>query len=129
MATDVKLWAREALDRVDEQLTKLQRAIVNAAERYPDLILPGYTHMQRAQPVLAAHVLLAYVEKLERDRSRLADCRRRLNVLPLGAPPWLVRAYRIDRDYVAHELGFLELRQTAWMSQVIAILFSNQCSC
>ena len=107
VATDVKLWAREALDRVDEQLTKLQRAIVNAAESHPDLILPGYTHMQRAQPVLAAHVLLAYVEKLERDRSRLADCRGRLNVLPLGAAALAGTSLPIDRDFVAHELGFL----------------------
>ena len=84
VATDVKLSVREALDRVDERLTRLQRAIVNAAERYADSILPGYTHLQRAQPVLAAHVLLAYVEKLERDRSRLADCRRRLNDSPSG---------------------------------------------
>jgi argininosuccinate lyase len=107
VATDVKLWAREALDRVDEQLTSLQRAIVNAAERHPDLILPGYTHMQRAQPVLAAHVMLAYVEKLERDRSRLADCRQRLNVLPLGAAALAGTSLPIDRDFVAHELGFL----------------------
>ena len=107
VATDVKLWTREALDRVDEQLTKLQRAIVNAAESHPDLILPGYTHMQRAQPVLAAHVLLAYVEKLERDRSRLADCRRRLNVLPLGAAALAGTSLPIDRDFVARELGFL----------------------
>jgi argininosuccinate lyase len=107
VVTDVKLWAREALDRVDEQLLRLQRAIVNAAERYPDLIMPGYTHMQRAQPVLAAHVLLAYVEKLERDRSRLADCRRRLNVLPLGAAALAGTSLSIDRDFVASELGFL----------------------
>ena len=101
MVTDVKLWTREALDQVDERLTKLQQAIVNAAARYPDLILPGYTHLQRAQPVLAAHVLLAYVEKLERDRSRLADCRRRLNVLPLGAAALAGTSLPIDRDYVA----------------------------
>jgi argininosuccinate lyase len=107
VATDVKLWAREALDRVAELLTRLQRAIVNTAEKYPDLILPGYTHMQRAQPVLAAHVLLAYVEKLERDRSRLADCRQRLNVLPLGAAALAGTSLPIDRDFVALELGFV----------------------
>jgi argininosuccinate lyase len=107
VATDVKLWTREALDRVDEQLTRLQRAIVDAADKNSDLILPGYTHMQRAQPVLAAHVLLAYVEKLERDHSRLADCRRRLNVLPLGAAALAGTCLPIDRDFVALELGFL----------------------
>jgi argininosuccinate lyase len=106
VATDVKLWAREALDRVDERLTGLQGALVKAAARYPNLILPGYTHMQRAQPVLAAHLLLAYVEKLERDRSRLADCRRRLNVLPLGAAALAGTSLPIDRSYVARELDF-----------------------
>ena len=80
--------------------------MINAAARYPDLILPGYTHLQRAQPVLAAHVLVAYVEKLERDRLRLADCRRRLNVLPLGAAALAGTSLPIDRDHVARELGF-----------------------
>ena len=106
VATDVKLWAREALDRVDERLTDLQRALVQATSRYPDLILPGYTHMQRAQPVLVAHVLLAYVEKLERDRSRLVDCRRRLNVLPLGTAALAGTSLPIDRSYLARELNF-----------------------
>jgi argininosuccinate lyase len=107
VATDVKLWMREALDRVDERLKELQRAFVSNAERHPSLIIPGYTHLQRAQPVLAAHVLLAYVEKLERDRSRLADCRCRLNVLPLGAAALAGTSLSIDCDHVARELGFL----------------------
>ncbi len=85
VATDFKLWTRDALDRIDARLVDLQRAYVAAAERHRDLILPGYTHLQRAQPVLAAHYFLAFVEKFARDRDRLADCRRRLNVLPLGA--------------------------------------------
>jgi argininosuccinate lyase len=106
VVTDLKLWLREALDRVDDRLTRLQTAIVNSAVRYPNLILPGYTHLQRAQPVLAAHVLLAYVEKFERDRSRLADCRRRLNVLPLGTAALAGTSLSIDRNFVAHELGF-----------------------
>ena len=106
VVTDLKLWIREALDRVDELLTGLQTAIVNAALRYPDLILPGYTHLQRAQPVLAAHVFLAYAEKFERDRSRAADCRRRLNVLPLGAAALAGTSLPIDRNFVAQELGF-----------------------
>ena len=78
VATDVKLWTRDALDRIDARLVALQRAFVGAAERHPGLILPGYTHLQRAQPVLAAHYFLAFVEKLARDRDRLADCRKRL---------------------------------------------------
>ncbi len=106
VATDLKLWIRDALRRVDDRLTALQTEFVSAATRYPHLILPGYTHLQRAQPVLAAHVFLAYVEKLERDRSRLADCQRRLNVLPLGAAALAGTSLPIDRHFVAHELGF-----------------------
>jgi argininosuccinate lyase len=106
VATDVKLWAREALDRIDARLIGLQRAFVTSAQRHRDVILPGYTHMQRAQPVLAPHVFLAYVEKLQRDRSRLADCRKRLNVLPLGAAALAGTSLPIDRHFVANELGF-----------------------
>ena len=106
VATGVKLWAREGLERIDAGLVGLQRALVAAAERHRSVILPGYTHMQRAQPVLAPHYFLAYVEKLARDRSRLADCRKRLNVLPLGAAALAGTSLPIDRDFVARELGF-----------------------
>ena len=88
------------------RLIGLQRAFVASAERHRELILPGYTHLQRAQPVLAAHYFLAYVEKLERDRGRLADCRKRLNVLPLGAAALAGTSLPIDRELVARELGF-----------------------
>jgi argininosuccinate lyase len=106
VATDLKLWARDALDRVDARLLDLQRALVAAAERHRDVILPGYTHLQRAQPVLAPHYFLAYVEKLARDRGRLADCRKRLNVLPLGAAALAGTTLPIDREQVAGALGF-----------------------
>jgi argininosuccinate lyase len=106
VATGLKLWTREAIDRVAAALIGLQRAFVGSAERHRGVILPGYTHMQRAQPVLVAHVFLAYVEKLERDRSRLADCRRRLNTLPLGAAALAGTSLPIDRFAVARELGF-----------------------
>ncbi|MDR3635835.1 MAG: argininosuccinate lyase [Isosphaeraceae bacterium] len=106
VATDLKLWTRDALDRVDARLEALQRAFLGAAERYRDVILPGYTHLQRAQPVLAAHYFLAYVEKLARDRSRVADCRKRLNVLPLGAAALAGTTLPIDRAHVAEALGF-----------------------
>jgi argininosuccinate lyase len=106
VATGVKLWTREALDRIDIALVGLQRALVDSAVRHRGVILPGYTHMQRAQPVLASHYFLAYVEKLERDRSRLADCRKRLNLLPLGAAALAGTSLPIDRDFVARELGF-----------------------
>ncbi len=106
VVTGLKLWTREALDRVDAALTDLQRALVNSARRHREVVLPGYTHLQRAQPVLAAHYFLAYVEKLDRDRSRLADCRRRLNVLPLGAAALAGTSLPIDRQAVADDLGF-----------------------
>jgi argininosuccinate lyase len=106
VATDLKLWTRDALDRVDDRLLDLQRALVDFAGRHEGAILPGYTHMQRAQPVLAAHYALAYVEKLERDRGRVADARRRLNRLPLGAAALAGTSLPIDRDRVARDLGF-----------------------
>ncbi len=106
VATDLKLWARDALDRVDARLVALQRAYLGAADRHAGLILPGYTHLQRAQPVLAAHHFLAFVEKFARDRDRLADCRRRLNVLPLGAAALAGTTLPIDREHVARALGF-----------------------
>ena len=106
VVTDLKLWTRDALDGIDGRLADLQRAFVAAAERHRDVILPGYTHMQRAQPVLAPHYFLAYVEKFARDRDRLADCRRRLNVLPLGAAALAGTSLPIDRDHVARDLGF-----------------------
>lgn len=106
VSTDVRLWTRDAIDRVSEGLTVLQRAFLGAAERHPEVILPGYTHLQRAQPVLAPHYFLAFVEKLERDKGRLADCRKRLNVLPLGAAALAGTSIPIDREFVARELGF-----------------------
>ncbi|QDV36620.1 argininosuccinate lyase [Tautonia plasticadhaerens] len=106
VSTDVKLWTRDAIDAIDGLLLGLQRSFVGLAERHRGLILPGYTHLQRAQPVLAPHYALAYVEKLARDRDRLADCRRRLNVLPLGAAALAGTTLPIDREFVARELGF-----------------------
>jgi argininosuccinate lyase len=106
VATDVKLWVRDAIDVTDELLTGLQQALLTAAERHRDLILPGYTHLQRAQPVLAAHYFLAYIEKFQRDRERLRDARKRANVLPLGAAALAGTSLPIDREFVAKELGF-----------------------
>lgn len=106
VSTDVRLWTRDAIDAIDDRLIELQRAFLHLADRHADLILPGYTHLQRAQPVLAAHYALAYVEKLARDRDRLADARRRLNLLPLGAAALAGTTLPIDRAFVAEELGF-----------------------
>jgi len=106
VVTDVKLWVREAIDGLDLRLRELQTSLVEAAERHRDVVLPGYTHMQRAQPVLAAHYYLAYVEKYQRDRDRLADCRKRVNVLPLGAAALAGTSLPIDRESVRQKLGF-----------------------
>jgi argininosuccinate lyase len=106
VVTDVKLWVRDAIDNLDGQLRELQAALLAAAESNHDLVLPGYTHLQRAQPVLAAHYFLAYVEKYQRDRERLADCRQRVNVLPLGAAALAGTSLPIDRESVCRQLGF-----------------------
>jgi argininosuccinate lyase len=106
VATDLKLWVRDGLSRVDQRLLDLQRGLVLSALRHRHVIIPGYTHMQPAQPVLAPHFFLAYVEKLERDRSRLADCLKRLDVLPLGAAALAGTSLPIDRQFVARQLGF-----------------------
>ncbi|HET6572324.1 MAG TPA: argininosuccinate lyase [Fimbriiglobus sp.] len=106
VVTDVKLWVRDAIDELDGLLADLQREFVESAERERDVILPGYTHLQRAQPVLAAHYFLAYVEKFQRDRERLTDCRKRVNVLPLGAAALAGSSLPIDRESVCRKLGF-----------------------
>jgi len=109
VVTDVKLWVRDALDALDGLLHAMQAALVDAAERHRGLIIPGYTHMQRAQPVLAAHYFLAYVEKYQRDRDRLLDCRKRVNVLPLGAAALAGTSLPINRESVRQKLGFASL--------------------
>jgi argininosuccinate lyase len=106
VVTDVKLWVRDAIDELDGLLLDLLKAFVESAEREQGVVIPGYTHLQRAQPVLAAHYFLAYVEKLQRDRDRLADCRQRVNVLPLGAAALAGTSLPIDRESVRQKLGF-----------------------
>ncbi|MCA9224311.1 MAG: argininosuccinate lyase [Planctomycetales bacterium] len=106
VSTDLRLWVRDAIDRTDALLLDLQRAFVGRCERDADAILPAYTHLQRAQPVLAPHYWLAYCEKYERDRERLADCRRRVNRCSLGAAALAGTSIPIDRDDVARRLGF-----------------------
>ena len=106
VSTDLRLWVRDAIDEIDARLVDLQRAFVGRCDADEGVIVPGYTHLQRAQPVLAAHYWLAYVEKFERDRSRLADCRRRANVLGLGAAALAGTTLPIDRHDTARRLGF-----------------------
>lgn len=106
VSTDLRLWCRDAIDGLDQQLTELQRSFVSRCERDADVILPAYTHLQRAQPVLAPHYWLAYCEKFERDRERLADCRKRLNRSGLGAAAVAGTSLPIDREQTAKELNF-----------------------
>jgi argininosuccinate lyase len=106
VATDLRLWTRRAIDDLDVGLLAFERSLVGLAEREGTAVLPGTTHIQPAQPVLFAHHLLAYVEMAERDRGRLADARRRVNVSPLGAGALAGAGYPLDRDAVARELGF-----------------------
>ena len=106
IATDLRLWTRRAIDDLDGALLTFERALVTLAEREGTAILPGSTHIQPAQPVLFAHHLLAYVEMAERDRARLADARRRVNVSPLGSGALAGAGYPLDRAATASELGF-----------------------
>ena len=106
VATDLRLWTRRAIDDLDTALVEFERAMVGLAEREEMAVLPGTTHIQPAQPVLFAHHLLAYVEMAERDRGRLVDARRRLNVSPLGAGALAGAGYPLDRAATAAELGF-----------------------
>ena len=106
VATDLRLFCRGAIDRIDRGIAEVQRAFLGLAEREQGLVVPGYTHLRRAQPVLASHQLLAWCEKLQRDRDRLADCRGRTNVLPLGSGALAGTSLPIDRQHVQRALGF-----------------------
>ncbi len=106
VATDVRLWLRGEIDRIALLLAAMQRALVELAAGHADTVMPGYTHMQVAQPVSFAHHLLAYVEMFARDGERLADVRRRTNHLPLGAAALAGTSYPLDRERVAKTLGF-----------------------
>ncbi len=106
VGTDLRLWLRGQIDGIDAALLRFERALLAQAERHSTVLIPGYTHLQRAQPVCLAHHLLAYIEMAERDRSRLADVRRRVNICPLGAAALAGTPVPIDRRQTAEELGF-----------------------
>jgi argininosuccinate lyase len=106
VATDVRLWLRASIDAIDALMRALQSALVELAAQHVDTVMPGFTHLQVAQPVSFGHHLLAYYEMLKRDRARLADCRARVNRLPLGAAALAGTGWPIDRARVARELGF-----------------------
>jgi argininosuccinate lyase len=110
VATDVRLWLRDEIDAIAALLRELQAALVEVAARHVDVILPGFTHLQVAQPVSFAHHLLAYVEMFARDEERLADVRRRTNRLPLGSAALAGTTYPLDRARVARTLGMVDER-------------------
>ena len=106
VATDIKLWLRNRIDQIEVNLRLLQKTLIEKSEMYHDMLMPGYTHLQVAQPVTFGHHLLAYVEMIGRDRGRLTDCRKRMNELPLGSAALAGTSYPIDRDFVSKKLGF-----------------------
>jgi len=106
VATDFRLWVRSAIGEVDAGLLSLQRALLNRAEEHADAIMPGFTHLQVAQPVTLSHHLMAYYEMLRRDRGRLSDCAARMNEMPLGSAALAGTGFAIDRDQTAAALGF-----------------------
>ena len=101
-----RLWLRDEIDAIADLVRDTQTSIVELAARHADAVMPGYTHLQRAQPVMFAHWCLAYFEMLKRDRDRLADARKRVNILPLGSGALAGAGFPVDREAVARELGF-----------------------
>lgn len=106
VATDTRLYSRTEIDGLIEAISGLQLALLDRADRYAAAVIPGYTHLQRGQPVTAGHHFLAYIEMLERDKSRLSDCRKRLNISPLGSGALAGSTINLDREQIAKELGF-----------------------
>ncbi len=106
VSTDVHLWVKEEIDAIRALISDLQGTLLDRAKEHLDVIMPGYTHLQRAQPVLLSHHLMAYFWMLERDYGRLTDCRKRADLSPLGAGAMAGTTFPIDREYTARELGF-----------------------
>ncbi|MES3007270.1 MAG: argininosuccinate lyase [Pseudomonadota bacterium] len=106
VATDIRLYVRDEIDTIGKELTRLQQALLDVAEREAETIMPGFTHLQTAQPITFGHHMMAWYEMLERDFGRLQDCRVRLNYSPLGAAALAGTSYPIDREYTAQLLGF-----------------------
>jgi argininosuccinate lyase len=131
VATDLRLWLRDAIDRLLEQVINVQASLIELAEQNQQAVLPGYTHLQRAQPILFAHWCLAYFEMLGRDRERFEDTRKRVNILPLGAGALAGGSFPVDRELVASELGFDGVSQNsidAVSDRDFCIEFAAACS-
>ncbi len=117
VATDVRLWLRGEIDLIDELLLELQKSLLDVAEKHIDVIMPGFTHLQVAQPVSFGHHMLAYVEMFSRDAERMLEVRRRTNRLPLGAAALAGTSYPLDRERVARSLGMVEADGTPAVCQ------------
>jgi argininosuccinate lyase len=131
VATDLRLWLREAIDQIVGRARASQETLLDTAEAHRAVVIPGYTHLQRAQPVLFAHWCLAYFEMLARDRGRLAEARERANVMPLGAAALAGTSYAIDREAVARELGFASVARNsldAVSDRDFCVEFASACS-
>ena len=113
VATDFRLWLRTAIDELGEAVRDAQTSLLDFAEAHREVVIPGYTHLQRAQPVLLAHWCLAYFEMLARDRERLAEVRRRVNVMPLGSAALAGTSFPIDREALARSLGFEDVTRNS----------------
>jgi argininosuccinate lyase len=113
VALDIRMYLRDEIAKIHELLASLQNVIIGLADKHRAVVLPGYTHLQRAQPVLLGHHLLAYYEMFERDRGRLEDCFRRVNVMPLGAGALAGTVLPIDRKFVARQLGFSSISENS----------------
>ncbi len=131
VATDIRLWVRATIDDIQTALAALKNSLLAQAEQNADTIMPGFTHLQVAQPVTFGHHMLAYVEMFSRDQERLADCRKRVNRLPLGAAALAGTSYPIDRERVAKTLGFDGVCQNsldAVSDRDFAIEFTSCCA-
>jgi argininosuccinate lyase len=131
VALDLRMYLRDEIAGIHELLGSIQKTIVAIADQYSDVVLPGYTHLQRAQPVLFGHYLLAYYEMFDRDRGRLEDCFRRTNVMPLGAGALAGTVLPIDRGFVAKQLGFASVAENsidAVSDRDFAIEFTAACA-
>src|SRR6185437_683738 len=114
---DMRMWLRDEIVELAREIRGLQGALVQLGEQNEDVLIPGYTHLQRAQPVYLAHHLLAYVEMLERDRERLKDCFKRVNVCPLGSGAIAGSTLPLDRELVARLLGFVDAKDRPQLTQ------------
>jgi len=113
IALDIRMYTREIIDQVIKQLVSLEDTIIEIAKRHITTIMPGYTHLQKAQPITLAHHMMAYFEMFRRDIERFQDCRKRVNVMPLGSGALAGTTYPLDRDWVAKELGFSSITRNS----------------